>query len=70
MTEPYFHNGSADELIDAVEHELEQSGMPFSDEDVFLIEGFINRALRDESRAAERPDSVPSGLPVPIDPGF
>jgi cytochrome c peroxidase len=70
VTEPYFHNGSADELRDAVEHELEQSGMPFNDEDVFLIEGFINRALRDESRAAERPDSVPSGLPVPIDPGF
>jgi cytochrome c peroxidase len=70
VTEPYFHNGSAKELKDAVEHELEQSGMPFTDDDVFLIEGFIHRALRDESRAAERPDTVPSGLPVPIDTGF
>lgn len=70
VTEPYFHNGSTKQLIDAVEHELEQTGMPFSDEDVRLIEGFINRALRDESRSAERPDSVPSGLTVPIDPGF
>lgn len=68
-TEPYFHNGSARLLRHAVEHELEQSGMPFTQDDVFLIEGFINRALRDESNAAERPDSVPSGLPVPIDPG-
>lgn len=69
VTEPYFHNGSANLLRHAVRHELEQSGMPFSDEDVRLIEDFINRALRDESRAAERPRSVPSGLPVPIDPG-
>lgn len=70
VTEPYFHNGSAKQLKDAVEHELEQSGLPFTDEDVFLIEGFIHRALRDESRAAKRPDTVPSGLPVPIDNGF
>jgi len=67
VTEPYFHNGSVDLLIDAVEHELEQGDLPFTDEDVYLIERFINRALRDTSRGAVRPRSVPSGLPIPID---
>lgn len=66
-TDPYFHNGSAVSLIDAVQHELEQSGMPFTDEDVRLIERFLNKALRDESRASPRPKSVPSGLQLPID---
>jgi len=67
VTEPYFHNGSVDTLADAVEHELGQSGLPFTDEDVRLIERFINKALRDETRAALRPRTVPSGLPVPVD---
>lgn len=67
VTEPYFHNGTAQTLADAVEHELEQTGLPFTDEDVQLIERFIRKALRDESRFAERPRNVPSGLPVPLD---
>jgi cytochrome c peroxidase len=67
VTEPYFHNGSVPTLMDAVEHELVQSGLPFTDEDVRLIERFIRKGLRDESRAAERPMTVPSGLPVPVD---
>ncbi len=67
VTEPYFHNGSVETLIGAVEHELEQSGMPFTEEDARLIERFVRKALRDESRAAERPMSVPSGLRVPLD---
>ena len=67
VTEPFFHNGSVKLLKDAVAHELEQSGVPFTEEDVFLIEGFVNRALRDTSRGAQRPRSVPSGLPIPID---
>ena len=66
-TEPYFHNGSSATLVDAVEHELEQSGLPFTGEDVRLIERFISKALRDESRAAQRPLTVPSGLKVPVD---
>jgi cytochrome c peroxidase len=65
--EPYFHNGSVASRKDAVRHELEQSGMPFSDEDVRLIELFIDKALRDDSRQAERPIRVPSGLPMPLD---
>jgi cytochrome c peroxidase len=66
-TEPYFHNGSVKSLEDAVLHELEQSGMPYTDEDVQLIKLFIDKALRDDSRQAERPQDVPSGLPVPLD---
>ncbi len=66
-SEPYFHNGSVEKLDDAVRHELEQSGQTFTDEDVQLIERFIRDALRDDSRSAERPRSVPSGLPTPLD---
>ena len=55
------------ELEHAVRHELEQSGISFSEEDVRLIEFFIRKGLRDDSRSAERPTSVPSGLPTPLD---
>lgn len=67
-TEPYFHNGSAKTMSAAIRHELEQSGMPFTDEDLHLIELFIDKTLRDESRKAIRPVAVPSGLPLSIDP--
>jgi cytochrome c peroxidase len=70
VTEPYFHNGSVPTLEGAVAHELQQTGQPFDDEDVRLIEQFIRKALRDESRAAQRPRHVPSGLPVPLDGQF
>lgn len=66
-TKPYFHNGSVEKLEDAVRNELAQSGMPFTDEDVRLIKLFIDKALRDDSRQAERPNAVPSGLPMPLD---
>ena len=66
-SEPYFHNGSVESLEEAVRHELAQSGMPYSDEDVRLIEQFIDKGLRDDSRQAERPERVPSGLPMPLD---
>jgi cytochrome c peroxidase len=67
-TEPYFHNGSVARLDEAVRHELEQSGLPFDDEDVRLITLFIRETLRDESREAKRPFEVPSRLEIPIDP--
>jgi cytochrome c peroxidase len=67
FSEPYFHNGSVLQLADAVRHELEQSGHAFDDEDVELIMTFVSEALRDESRHPDRPDVVPSGLPVPLD---
>jgi cytochrome c peroxidase len=37
-SKPYFHNGSVKRLEDAVRHELEQSGLSFTEEDVRLIE--------------------------------
>ena len=67
-TEPYFHNGSVKLMSDAIRHELEQSGLPFTDDDVQLIMLFIHNTLRDESNNAIRPVSVPSGLHLPIDP--
>jgi len=67
-TEPYFHNGSIQLMSDAVRHEVEQSGLPFTDEDARLILLFIDKTLRDESNSAIRPLEVPSGLPLPIDP--
>jgi cytochrome c peroxidase len=66
-SEPYFHDGSAKRLQDAVRHELEQSGLSFDEEDVRLIELFINKGLRDDSRSADRPQRVPSGLATPLD---
>jgi len=66
-SEPYFHNGSVKELSEAVRQELEESGMPFAEEEVRLIERFISEALRDDSRSAIRPRNVPSGLPTPLD---
>lgn len=67
-TSPYFHNGAMTGMDDAIRHELEQSGMPFDEEDVRLITTFIDETLRDETREAIRPLSVPSGLTIPIDP--
>ncbi len=67
-TEPYFHNGSIASMADAIRHELEQSGMPFTDDDLRLIGLFIDKTLRDETREAIRPLSVPSGLELPFDP--
>ncbi|MBW2375623.1 MAG: cytochrome-c peroxidase [Deltaproteobacteria bacterium] len=67
-TQPYFHNGSVLKLSDAVRHELEQSELPFTEEDVRLIAEFIGKALRDDRNQAAFPAEVPSGLPLPVDP--
>jgi cytochrome c peroxidase len=66
-TEPYFHDGSVKELSEAIRHELEQSDLPFTDDEAHLIYRFIDEALRDDSRSAIRPRNVPSGLPTPLD---
>jgi hypothetical protein len=55
-------------MSEAVRHELEQSGLPFTEEDVSLIVSFLDKTLRDESKNPIRPVAVPSGLPMPIDP--
>ncbi len=65
---PYFHNGSIELMSQAVRHELEQTGLPYTDEDARLIQEFLDGTLRDDSTKAIRPVSVPSGLPLPIDP--
>jgi cytochrome c peroxidase len=67
-SEPYFHNGSVLKLGNAIRHEMEQTGLPFTEEDLRLITIFIDKALRDERLEVIRPVSVPSGLPIPIDP--
>lgn len=67
-TEPYFHNGSVKTTSQAIRHELEQSGMPFTDDDLRLVQLFIDKTLRDEAHRAIRPTTVPSGLHLPIDP--
>jgi cytochrome c peroxidase len=67
-TGPYFHNGSVNEMSAAIRHEMVQSGLPFDDEDVERVRLFIHNTLRDESSHPVRPISVPSGLPMPIDP--
>ncbi len=69
---PFFHDGSAETLLDAVRHEVSlvpsERGV-FDAEDVRLITQFLDKALTDRTSEPARPDEVPSGLPVPQD-GF
>jgi cytochrome c peroxidase len=67
-SEPYFHNGSVSSMKAAVQHELEQGGIPYTDEDLRLIIVFLDKSLRDITNLAIRPARVPSGLEMPIDP--
>ncbi len=67
FSEPYFHDGSVATLEAAITHELSQTGEPFDATDVQLIQRFLSDALKDESHEPNRPDDVPSGLPVPVD---
>jgi len=70
LTEPYFHDGSAPTLEAAIAHEIEAAtGVAAAAEDVAALTAFIGRALVDRSREPDRPEVVPSGLPVPED-GF
>ncbi len=73
-TEPYFHDGSAPSLRDAVAYEVrvqESLGLSraLQDDEVDAITTFIDKALTDRTREPHRPKEVPSGLPVPED-GF
>lgn len=70
LTEPYFHDGSVVSLEDAIAHEVWlETGRAASDDEIEALFAFLGRALVDRSREPHRPESVPSGLPVPID-GF
>ncbi|MCA9519233.1 MAG: hypothetical protein KC635_30065 [Myxococcales bacterium] len=70
-TGPYFHDGSVEDLEDAVRHELARDapGGEVDEADVSAITTFLEKGLTDQSRAPARPDEVPSGLAVPKD-GF
>lgn len=73
-TGPYFHDGSAATLEEAVAHEVEVAmgegaSRPLEADEIAAIVSFLNKALMDRSREPDRPDEVPSGLAVPRD-GF
>ncbi len=70
LSEPYFHDGSVATLEEAIAHEVrnETGREPTARESEALM-AFLGRALIDTSREPDRPDVVPSGLPVPLD-GF
>lgn len=73
-TEPYFHDGSVVTLEEAVQHEVDQqvddgASRPLDDAEVEALVRFVKKALQDTSASPERPESVPSGLPIPED-GF
>jgi cytochrome c peroxidase len=68
-TGPYFHTGAVATLDDAVRHEAGLASRALSDDEVAALVTFLNKGLIDPSRSPGRPDTVPSGLPVPLD-GF
>ena len=73
-TGPYFHDGSTKELEDAVAREVARSEAEgqtrsLSVDEVAAIAVFLRKGLMDRSGEPDRPEEVPSGLPVPED-GF
>lgn len=73
-SEPYFHDGSVQKLRDAVAQEVARSvaegdSRALAADEVDAITRFLDKALTDVSEEPDRPESVPSGLPVPKD-GF
>ena len=71
FTEPYFHSGAIADMRDAVAHEAAdgRAARPLTEAEIDDVTTFINKGLTDISRDPDRPDDVPSGLPVPVD-GF
>jgi cytochrome c peroxidase len=66
---PYFHTGGVDELEAAVAQEAALGPRAITGDELADLVSFLNKALIDPSRSPARPESVPSGLPVPVD-GF
>lgn len=66
---PYFHDGSVATLEEAVsvEARVRGDGTPMPEEERDAIVAFLRGGLTDRSREPARPDSVPSGLAVPVD---
>lgn len=72
-TGPYFHDGSIETLREAVLHETEQQAQAgartLDDEEVDALTELVQKGLLDIARNPDRPEQVPSGLPLPRD-GF
>jgi cytochrome c peroxidase len=73
-SEPYFHDGSAMTIEEAVRHEVDEqvaAGLSrhLDDEEILALVTFLDKALIDRSHEPDRPEEVPSGLTVPVD-GF
>lgn len=73
-TAPYFHDGSAATLQEAVEQEAARAaslgeGRPLDGGEIERVTRFIDKALTDRTRDPSRPAHVPSGLSIPED-GF
>ncbi len=66
---PYFHAGGVETLEAAVAQEAALGPRAISEDELADLVAFLNKALIDPSRSPVRPESVPSGLPVPVD-GF
>ena len=69
-TGPYFHDGHAPTMAEAVrEMSSSTQGRALSDDETGALSDFLGKGLMDKAHVPERPLSVPSGLPVPAD-GF
>jgi cytochrome c peroxidase len=69
-TGPYFHDGRTLTMKEAVRAMvMATSPRSGSEDDLDALVEFVGKGLMDKARAPERPLSVPSGLPVPVD-GF
>ena len=69
-TNPYFHDGSVESLDEAVAIEVSsRTNVDLTQGELDQLITFLNKSLIDVSRRPNRPESVPSGLQVPLD-GF
>jgi cytochrome c peroxidase len=70
-TGPYFHTGAVATIEDAVAWMGAHGGATraMTNDEVSAVATFLRTSLTDISQAPERPLTVPSGLPVPLD-GF
>lgn len=71
---PYFHDGSVAPLGEAVAGEVAVAvargeSRPLEPSEIAAITTFLNKGLIDRTGEPDRPEEVPSGLPVPLD-GF
>jgi cytochrome c peroxidase len=69
-TGPYFHDGRAQTMLDAV-RQMVASTAPraVAEDELTAMAVFTGKGLMDKAHVPERPLAVPSGLPVPAD-GF